>query len=326
MALLRPLCIGSVRLENNLVLSPMAGFTDLPFRVLARRYGAGLVSSEMVHAGGLAHGDERTLLRTRVTERERPVCIQVAGTEPDEVADAATRVAPAADLLGFNMGCPAWQVRRQGCGAALLDHPERSAALVAALKEASDLPLVVKLRAGNQAPTDLVTLTGLLEDAGADAFIVHARTAREAYTGVADWSRITALLDHVGVPLIGNGDVTDGPSAERALASGVDGVAIGRASLGDAHVFSRIAHYLETGQEPPHQGSLERLSDALAYLELAEELGTDRGQRLRQVQQFTKGLRGGRALRARLQDEDLAPARVSAAFHTLVGAHVEGTA
>lgn len=325
--LLRPLTIGDVRLDNNLCLSPMAGFTDLPFRILCRRHGAGLVTSEMVSATALEKDDPRQRLRMRTCEEERPTSIQIASFDPDEAARAAAEASPHCEVLGLNLGCPAWQVQRVGCGANLLDHPRRAEALVAAIKAASDRPLLVKMRAGNQAPIDIVGFAQRMEAAGADALALHGRTAKEGYTGTSDWSLIRAVKEAVSVPMLGNGDVVDGPSAERALASsGVDGLLVGRAARGDPRVFARIGHYLETGQRLAPPTPAQRVDDVRAYVALATELGIHRQQVLQQTHQFTRGLRGAAALRKRIHRKDLAPEAVVAVFETFMQDHLDARA
>lgn len=298
MTLVHPLRIGNVLLPNNLVLSPMAGYSDLPFRVLCRRFGAGLVSSEMVAAGGVEHHRGPHLLRARTVGEERPTSIQLFGTDPEEVARAARHFESDCDVLGFNMGCPAHQIKRQGCGAELLDHPERAQDLVRAIKGATRKPLLVKVRAGNREPIDLVAFARGLERAGADGLLVHARTAREGYSGRANWDLIRAVKEHVSIPVVGNGDVADGPSAAAALqSSGADGVALGRATLGDPRIFHRIAHYLTTGVTLTLPTPEERVQDFLAYFDMAVSLGLDTPHILHQAQRFTRGLVGGARIR-----------------------------
>ncbi|MBI4392393.1 MAG: tRNA-dihydrouridine synthase family protein [Euryarchaeota archaeon] len=307
---LHPMEIGDVRLPNNLVLSPMAGFSDLPFRVLCRRHGAGLVSSEMVAAGAVAafgggeaaareHKKKRALARMLTCAEERPTSIQLFGTDPVSLAAAAKEAERDCEILGFNMGCPAWQIKNQGCGAALLDHPEKAEDLVTAIKSASRKPLLVKLRAGNTGRIDVASLGRRLEAAGADAFILHARTAAQGYGGKADWTVVRDFKDGVGVPVLLNGDVVDGPSASRALLkSGADGIALGRGTLGDPHVFRRIAHFLATGHELPAPTAAERLLDFQEYARMALEIGLPRQHVLEQANQFTRGLRGATKMRA----------------------------
>jgi len=317
-SLLQPLTLGNVRLPNNLVLSPMAGYSDLPFRILCRRHGAGLVCTEMVAAPSVNRAVEPHLVRMKTVEAERPTSIQVFGTDPDEVAQATREVEKRCDVVGFNMGCPTFQIQRQGCGAALLDHPERAADLVEAMRGATRKPLLIKMRAGNRARIDVVAFARGLERAGADGLIFHARTASQGYSGRSDWDLIRHLKAHLAIPLIGNGDITDGPSAQRALAeSGADGVALGRAALGDPRIFHRIAHHLETGQRLPPPTIEQRVEDFLAYLDVAEAVGLDTPHILQQAQRFTRGLEGGAEIRSRFQGGSTPLARIRNEFLAL---------
>lgn len=299
--MLRPLRLGRVALPNNLVLSPMAGFSDLPFRVLCRRHGAGLVCSEMVAATSVLREVPDTLARMRTLAEEEPMSIQLFGTEAETVRRAAEALDRRCDIVGFNMGCPAHQIQRQGCGAAMLDDPERALAMVDAVRAGTDKPLLVKIRLGNGAPIDYVRFARELQARGAAGVIVHGRTARMGYSGRSDWSAIAAIKAALDVPVVGNGDVVDGPSAERALrASGVDGLALGRATLGNPRVFREVAVYLATGERPPPPTIEERLADVDEYLRMASAIGIDPVQVREQAQQFTRGLRGGAELRRRL--------------------------
>ena len=295
--LLRPLSIGGVRLPNNLVLSPMAGFSDLPFRVLCRRHGAGLVCSEMVSAVGVTREVPYTMVKMRTLEEEMPMSIQLFGTDGALVTAAAESLDKRCSIVGFNMGCPAYQIKRQGCGAAMLDDPENALRMLAAVQEGTDKPLLVKMRLGNRARIEYVAFAKRLEAAGAAALIVHGRIAAQGYSGRSDWAAIKAIKDAVSIPVIGNGDIVDGPSAKRALETGVDGIAMGRATLGNAHLFREIAHYLETGEELAPQTPQERFRDFLSYVEMAEAIGVDATQVREQAQQFTRGMRGGKTAR-----------------------------
>ena len=295
--LLRPLSIGGVRLPNNLVLSPMAGFSDLPFRVLCRRHGAGLVCSEMVSAVGVTREVPDTLLKMKTLEEEMPMSIQLFGTDASLVRAAAAELDRRCDVVGFNMGCPAHQIKKQGCGAAMLDDPDNALRMLEAVRAGTDRPLLVKMRLGNGRMIDYVSFAKRLEKAGSAALIVHGRTAAMGYSGKSDWEAIARIKQAISIPVIGNGDITDGPSAERALATGVDAVAIGRASLGDPRVFARIERYLRTGEVVPPASAEERYGDFVEYLRMAESVGLNATQVREQAQQFTRGLRGAADLR-----------------------------
>lgn len=322
MGLLHPLRIGKVTLPNNLVLSPMAGYSDLPFRALCRQHGAGLVCTEMVAAMSVEYFGENTLRRMETSPAERPVSVQIVGNDLPAVAHVTPRVSEACDIVGLNMGCPAHQVAKTGCGAALLDRPDLAVALVETIKAHTDKPLLVKMRSGTSRVMDCAAFARRLERAGADGLIFHARTAAQSYRGRSDWALIRDVKAAVGIPVLGNGDVRDGPSAERALAeSGCDGLAIGRATLGDPRVFARIASYLETGIEPAPPTPEQRLADFRAYAQGAGGSAIPRAQIVAHAHAFTKGMYGGAQLRARLPH-----ALDAAEALRLFEAHVEGLA
>jgi nifR3 family TIM-barrel protein len=314
--LLRPLRIGDVELPNNLVLSPMAGFSDLPFRVLCRRHGAGLVCSEMVSAVGVTREVPYTMVKMRTLEEEMPMSIQLFGTEAPLVTQAAESLDKRCAIVGFNMGCPAHQIKRQGCGAAMLDDPENALRMVDAVRAGTDRPILVKVRLGNRKLTDYVAFARRLEAAGAAGLIVHGRIAAQGYSGRADWDAIARIKAAVSVPVIGNGDITDGPSAAAALRTGVDGIAMGRATLGNAHLFREVAHYLRTGEKLDEQTPAERYADLVEYVTMAEAVGVDPLHVREQAQQFTRGIRGGREMRTTFQN--VPPAEILRLFRALV--------
>ena len=296
--LLRPLTIGNVRLPNNLVLSPMAGFSDLPFRVLCRRHGAGLVCSEMVAATSVVREIPNTLLRMQTLADETPMSIQLFGTDAAAVEQAARDLDARCAIVGFNMGCPAHQIKRQGCGAAMLDKPDWAIAMLRAVRRGTDKPVMAKMRLGNRNAIDYVDFAKRLDDEGVDALIVHGRTAAQGYSGHSDWAAIAAIKAAVDMPIIGNGDIRDGATAARALAiSGVDGLAIGRATLGDPHIFARIAHELDSGEALAPHDAKTRFAEFEEYLDMALALGLPLIQIREQAQKFTRDIPGAPQLR-----------------------------
>ncbi|MFQ5620801.1 MAG: tRNA dihydrouridine synthase [Candidatus Nanoarchaeia archaeon] len=292
---------GNVNLENNLVLSPMAGFTDVAFRLMCKKYGAGLVCTEMVNAKGLRDENKRAQRIIKTYGEGRPFSIQIFGTDIASIKKAAKELEPLTDIISFNCGCPAARIKKTGCGAALLGDPDKIVEIVKALKSTISKPIIMKIRLGNKVRIDYVSLCKKMEKAGVDSIIVHGRTAKEGYSGHADWEAIGECVRAVKIPVIANGDVVDGPSAKKCLeVSGAAGICIGRAALGDPKVFERISKYLEDGtiiEEPSRE---EKLSMFLEYVRLAVPSGISWPQILHQAQCFTKGLEGGKHIRAKL--------------------------
>lgn len=293
--------IGNVQLDNNLILSPMAGFSDVAFRLLARRAGAGLVCTEMVNATGLREENMRARRIIRSAEEGRPFSIQIFGTEIADIQRAARELEPLTDIISFNCGCPALRIKKTGCGAAMLDNPQKIIEITKALKAVIKKPLMMKIRLGNNKPTDYVQLCKDMEAAGADAIIVHGRTAAQGYSGKADWSAIKKIKESVSIPIIANGDVVDGPSAKACLEqTGADGIAIGRAALGDPAIFRRIGAYLNDGTLLSRPTAQEKTEAFLNYVRLAVPAGIEWNQILTQAQCFTKGIEGAAKFRLAL--------------------------
>ncbi|MBU1452590.1 MAG: tRNA dihydrouridine synthase DusB [Proteobacteria bacterium] len=287
-------------LQTPFVAAPMAGVSGPAFRLMARRAGASMVYSEMVSAPGLLRHQPQTLRLTRILPGERPLVLQIFGADPQQMAQAAAIASRLeVDALDVNMGCPAKKVRRPGAGSALLEDPDRAVEIMAAVAEASALPVSVKIRLG---PSHDITeeLVPRLVKAGARAITLHARTTRQGFSGRADWAAIKRLASWCPVPVIGNGDVTSGRDAVRMLAeTGCAAVMIGRGAMGDPWIFHRAAARL-AGREPqPVTPAMKR--QALAeHLELARSLGGE-GHAMHFVRQFmmwySRGLPGASQFR-----------------------------
>lgn len=301
--LLRPLVIGGVTLENNLILAPMAGVTDLPFRLLCSEQGAGLAGMEMVSAKAIMYGNKNTEGLLAIHPQEGPVSLQLFGSDPKIVSEMAKRIEerPFA-VLDINMGCPVPKIVNNGEGSALMREPKLAGEIIAATVKAVKKPVTVKIRKGFDADhVSAVEIAKIAEDAGAAAVAVHGRTREQFYSGQADWEIITKVKEAVSIPVIGNGDVTDGESAEKMLAqTGCDGVMIGRAARGNPWLFKQIAAYLRDGRTLPAPSMEEKkkmiLRHAALQLEVKGEYTGVREMR-KHLSWYTAGLPGSARLR-----------------------------
>lgn len=252
--------IGNVTLENNLILAPMAGVTDLPFRLLCKEQGAGLICTEMISAKAIYFKNKNTETLMEIDERERPVSLQLFGSDPDLMAEIARQIEPRNfDILDINMGCPVPKVVNNGEGSALMKNPKLVHEIVSKVSKAIEKPLTVKIRKGfTEDCVNAVEIAKIAEDAGAAAIAVHGRTREQYYAGNADWDIIRQVKEAVSIPVIGNGDV-DSPKKAEALVreTGCDGIMIGRAVQGNPWLFSQILHYQKTGELLPKPGMEE---------------------------------------------------------------------
>jgi nifR3 family TIM-barrel protein len=242
--------IGNVILDNNIILGPMAGVSDLPFRLLCREMGAGLVCMEMVSAKAITYKNRNTSMLMEIHESEHPVSLQLFGSEPQVMQQAVEMIKDRPyDILDVNMGCPVPKVVGNGEGSALMKNPKLIGEIVDALVKVSDRPVTVKIRKGfNDNSVNAVECALAAQEAGAAAVAVHGRTREQYYSGKADWSIIKEVKDALKIPVIGNGDVTDGPGAKRMFEeTGCDGVMIARAAQGNPFLFREIKSFFETG-------------------------------------------------------------------------------
>lgn len=269
--------IGPIELDGWAVLAPMAGVSDLAYRVIARRMGAAMTTAEMVSAKGLYYKNEKTRDMLKIDPGEHPVALQLFGSEPDIMALGAKEMEKAgADIIDINMGCPMQKVVKNGDGSALMKNVPLAAAVVKAMVEAVHVPVTVKMRLGWTRETEnCVELAQAVEEAGASAITVHGRTREDFYTGCADWGKIGEVVEAVHIPVFGNGDVVDGPTAARLMKeTGCAGVAIGRAAWGNPWVFERVNTYLETGTILPPPTNEMRIAMAREHLHgLVKEKG-----------------------------------------------------
>lgn len=245
---LKPLKIGKVTLPNNLILAPMAGVTDLPFRLLCSRQGVGLCCMEMVSAKAILYKNKNTESLLEIHKDEGPVSLQLFGSDPKILSEMAKKIEERPfSVLDINMGCPVPKVVNNGEGSALMKNPKLVEEIVSSVVKAVQKPVTVKIRKGfDEEHVNAVEIAKIAEAAGAAAVAVHGRTREQYYAGEADWEIIAKVKEALTIPVIGNGDVTDGESAERLLTqTGCDGVMIGRAARGNPWIFSQVAAYLE---------------------------------------------------------------------------------
>lgn len=294
--------IGPLTLKNNILLAPMAGITDLPFRTIVRGFGCGLAFTEMVSASGLMRGAEKTCRYLDSSSADRPLGIQLFGCDPDILA-SATRIAveKGADLIDINMGCPVKKVVKTGSGAALMRDPWRVAAILKAVRKATGLPLTVKIRAGwRPREINALEIGRIAEACGVDAVILHPRTVDQGFSGLSDWGLIAALKAQLQIPIIGSGDVRRPQDASGMLGqTGCDAVMVGRGALGNPWIIRNILAYL-AGGDVCTPSLTEREETIRRHLELAidyygEEIGTRDFRK--HLLWYTKGLRGGAQFR-----------------------------
>ena len=269
--LLRQLKIGDVVLGNNVILAPMAGVSDLPFRLLCKEQGAGLLGMEMVSAKAIMYNSKNTEALMEIHPDEMSVSLQLFGSDADIISEMAKRIEDRPfSILDINMGCPVPKVVNNGEGSALMKNPALVREIVSKTVETVRKPVTVKIRKGFDGEhANAVEIAKAAEDAGAAAVAVHGRTREEFYSGKADWKIIAEVKKAVNIPVIGNGDVTDGESAKRMLEeTGCDGVMIGRAARGNPWIFREVTAYLENGRKEPRPEAEEVKDVILRHAEL----------------------------------------------------------
>ncbi|SNB46705.1 tRNA dihydrouridine synthase DusB [Geobacter sp. DSM 9736] len=294
--------IGALTLANNLILAPMAGITNLPARLLARRYGASLCFTEMVSVNGLVREGRKTFDLLRSSPDDRPLGVQLFGDEPGILAEAARLVEGYADLVDINMGCPVKKVVGTGAGSALLREPKKVADILRAVRRATKLPLTIKIRTGWQAGQHTFHEIGrIAAEEGCDALTLHPRTRAQMFEGHADWELIRELKDAISIPIIGSGDIFSPHDVVAMLErTGCDGVMIARGGLGNPWIFKQAQALLE-GREAHPPDARERLAVAQLHLDLFTELAGEpvavREMR-KHLAWYVKGLPGAAPFRA----------------------------
>ena len=306
--MIKKLQIGNVTLENNLILAPMAGVTDLPFRILCKEQGAALCCMEMVSAKGIFYNNKNTESLLMVDEAERPVSLQLFGSDPDIISQMAARIEDRNwDILDINMGCPVPKVVGNGDGSALMKNPVLAGQIIEKTVKAIKKPVTVKIRKGfDDDHVNAVEMAHVAQESGASAVAVHGRTREQYYSGRADWSIIADVKAAVDIPVIGNGDILDAKDViAMGQQTGCDGFMIGRGCQGNPWIFHQILHYFETGEligKPPIE---EMIATMLRHARLQIDYKGDylgiREMR-KHAAWYTAGYKGASKLRGRIND------------------------
>ncbi len=298
---LKKIKIGNVELDNNLILAPMAGVTNLPFRIICEKFEPGMVCTEMASSKAIFYNDQKTRRLLNTEGEKRPISFQIFGSDEETMGYTAKYMSKIADIIDINMGCPAPKVVKNGDGSKLLLDLEKAKRIMKVVVENSSVPVTVKIRKGwDKENIVAVQVAKIAEEVGISAITIHGRTRSEFYTGKADRDIIKEVKDSVKIPVIGNGDIVDEETAYQMFEkTGVDGIMIGRGSFGNPWIFRNIKHFLITGEKLPSPTNSERLNIIKEHIDLAvEEKGEIAIKELRKhIAWYTKNLKNSSEFR-----------------------------
>ena len=300
--------IGNIRIDNNVFLAPMAGITDMPFRILCKEKGCGMAYTEMVSAKGLFYNSERTWDLLKINKEEHPIGVQIFGSDADIISKIVIKLCETdVDIIDINMGCPAPKIVKNCEGSALLKKPEKLKEIVGAAVKVSSKPITVKIRKGwDDDSVNCVEIAKIIEGEGAQAVTVHGRTRQQFYSGKADWDIIRQVKDTVSVPVIGNGDIVDPEDAKCMFdTTGCDAVMIGRGAQGNPWIFERVVHYLSTGEIIPPPTPGEKIEMAILHTDMMADF---RGENVavmemrKHIAWYLKGLKNSSIIKAKINN------------------------